>query len=121
MMQLMSLSCTAPVALSPIQPGSVRPSIDREPACKKSRRLQPSQKETLRSASIRSMFRSPPGNSQEPNSKNQCQLGIWFFKVDSWKVMSGWNIQINPRRIGGQRKSECSAVILSIGDELERP
>jgi hypothetical protein len=36
-------------------------------------------------------------------------------------VISGWNIQINPRRIGGQRKSECGAVILSIGEELDRP
>src|SRR6266851_7614860 len=78
MMQLTSLSRTAPAgepgcvsARRLNQPGSVNPSIDSEPACKKSRRLQPSQKETLRSASIRSMVRSPPGNSQEPRTKFQ--------------------------------------------------
>jgi len=43
-------------------------------------------------------------------------LGNWFLNLNS-----GWNIQINPRRIGGQRKSERGAVILSIGGELDRP
>src|SRR2546422_2384152 len=106
MMQLTSLSEVLSAALRLIQPGSVKPSIDSEPACKKSRRLQPSQKETLRSASIRSMGQSPAEKFQEPNSKNQGPssknqepISFWNLVLGNWflNLMSGWNIQINSR------------------------
>src|SRR5213594_1870158 len=51
-MQLMSLSgFTAPIALSPRNSGNVRPRKPSDPACRKSRRVTPSQKWTRLSAS----------------------------------------------------------------------
>jgi hypothetical protein len=68
-------------------------------------------------------FQEPNSKNQGPSSKNQEPMSFWNLVLGNWflNLNSGWNIQINPRRIGGQRKSERGAVILSIGGELDRP
>src|SRR5437879_4942341 len=55
MIQFMSRSFTAPAAFCAMSPGKVRPRPATAPACKKSRRVRPSQNETGRSASNRNM------------------------------------------------------------------
>src|SRR5258707_1104914 len=69
MIQLTSRSLTAPAAFWAIHWGNVSPSAAREPACRKSRRVRPSQKDTGRSASKRNIGLSPSSGPQEGRSE----------------------------------------------------